>query len=156
MALYKHAFNCILSPNSSKVCSKLCKTRSQSQNFPTSQGGIPPQTPPCWCLYREKLSPQRSKFWLSVRPGQPKKSPDNQKYWCRCPTDNRSQDSPLYVYIYIFQVRTTKNLDGQAEIVTWLSVGQPFIFPKFKHCSPLFKSFRGPCNIRVCANCMIQ
>ncbi len=26
-------------------------------------------------------------------------------------------------------VRTTKNLEGQPEIVTWLSMGQPFIFP---------------------------
>ncbi len=26
--------------------------------------------------------------WLSLRPGQPKKSPDNQKYRCSCPTDN--------------------------------------------------------------------
>ncbi len=31
---------------------------------------------------------QRSKIRLSVSPGQPKKSPDNQKYWCGCPTDN--------------------------------------------------------------------
>ncbi len=40
----------------------------------------------CWkcCIALE----QRSKFWLSVRPGQLKKSPDNQKYWCGCPTDN--------------------------------------------------------------------
>ena len=35
----------------------------------------------------------------------------------------------------MFQVRTTKNLDGQPEIVTWLSVGQPFIFPYFEHCN---------------------
>ncbi len=27
-------------------------------------------------------------IWLSVGPGQPQKSPDNQKYWCSCPTDN--------------------------------------------------------------------
>ncbi len=29
----------------------------------------------------------------------------------------------------LLQVRTTKNLDGQPEIVAWLSMGQPFIFP---------------------------
>ncbi len=29
----------------------------------------------------------------------------------------------------LLQVRKTKTLDGQPEIVTWLSVGQPFIFP---------------------------
>ena len=33
----------------------------------------------------------------------------------------------------LLQVGTTKNLDGQPEIVTWLLVGQPFIFPYFKH-----------------------
>ncbi len=29
----------------------------------------------------------------------------------------------------LFHVWTTKNLDRQLEIVTWLSMGQPFIFP---------------------------
>ncbi len=37
---------------------------------------------------------QRSKIWLSVRPGQPKKSPDNQKYWCGCPADNHKFSCP--------------------------------------------------------------
>ena len=27
-------------------------------------------------------------IWLSMRPGQPKKSPDNHKYWCCCTTNN--------------------------------------------------------------------
>ena len=36
----------------------------------------------------DNTSKQRSKFWLSVRPGQPKNSPGNQKYRCGCPTDN--------------------------------------------------------------------
>ncbi len=34
----------------------------------------------------------------------------------------------------MFQVQTTKNLDGQSEILTWLPVGQAFIFPYFEHC----------------------
>ena len=37
---------------------------------------------------------QRSKIRLSVRPGQPKMSPDNQKYWCGCPTDNHKFSCP--------------------------------------------------------------
>ncbi len=32
---------------------------------------------------------------------------------------------PIYL---VPSIRTTKNLDGQPEIVTWMSVGQPFIF----------------------------
>ncbi len=37
---------------------------------------------------------QRSKFWLSVRLGQPKKSPYNQKFWRGCPTDNHKFSCP--------------------------------------------------------------
>ncbi len=89
-----------------------------------------------WSSIGVKRYKQRSKVWLSVRPGQPQKSPDNQKYWCRCPTDNHKfwrsscETQPQHDQLFIlFHVRTTKNLDGQPEIVTWLSVGQPFIFP---------------------------
>ncbi len=31
------------------------------------------------------------------------------------------------------QIDTTKSCDRQTEIATWLSVGQPFIFPKLIH-----------------------
>ena len=41
-----------------------------------------------YCLYK------RSKIRLSVRPGQPKRSPDNQIYWCGCPTDNHKFSCP--------------------------------------------------------------
>ncbi len=63
---------------------------------------------------------------LSVHPGQPKKSPDNQKYWCGCPMNNHKFSCPnskTRPHFALFQVRTTKNLDGQPEIVTWLPVG---------------------------------
>ncbi len=49
---------------------------------------------------------QRSKCWLSVRPGQPKMSPDNQKYWCGCPTDNRLPAEKLNL---IYLVPSTDN-----------------------------------------------
>ena len=57
---------------------------------------------------------QCSKCWLSVRPGEPKKSPDNQKYWCSCLTDNHKSVAKTHfcicVYLYtVFQVRTTRN-----------------------------------------------
>ena len=65
---------------------------------------------------------QRSKFWLSVRPEQPKKSLDNQKYWCGCPTDNNKYSGPQLwkstpaTIVYLVQStdnqklgRTTKN-----------------------------------------------
>ena len=44
---------------------------------------------------------QRSKFRLSVRPGQLKKSPDNQKYWCSCPTDNHKSVAKGHLYTCI-------------------------------------------------------
>ena len=75
---------------------------------------------------------QRSKFRLSVRQGQPKELPDNQKYWCSCPTDNHKSVAKIHLYtcilvisIYsnkvkynvntktLFQVWTTKTLLGR-------------------------------------------
>ena len=53
--------------------------------------------------------PQRSKFWLSVRPRQPKKSPDNQKYWCSCSTDNHYSVAKIKLYMYILTVPSTDN-----------------------------------------------
>ncbi len=75
-----------------------------------------------------------SKSRLSVRPGQPKMLPDNQKYWCSCPTDNHEfwrpscETQPQPLLFILLHVRVTKNWDGQPEMVTWLSVGQPFLF----------------------------
>ncbi len=55
---------------------------------------------------------QPSKFWLSVRPGQPKTLPDNQKYWCSCPTDNHKFWRPSCEtqpqQLPMFHVRTTR------------------------------------------------
>ncbi len=62
---------------------------------------------------------QSSKFWLSVRLGQPKKSPDNQQYWCSCPTDNHKfwrPSSTAVIIVYLVPCtdnqklgRTTRN-----------------------------------------------
>ena len=75
---------------------------------------------------------QRSKIWLSVRPEQPRKSPDNQKYWCGCPMDNQNVSClscETLPYFPCWKYGQPKTWDGQREIVTWLSVGQPFICP---------------------------
>ncbi len=66
------------------------------------------------------------------------------KFGCPCARDNqknrrttRNTDgrrttinfhAPAVKFYLVTRIRTTKNLDGQPEIVTWLSVGQPFIF----------------------------
>ncbi len=41
-------------------------------------------------------------------------------------SDNHKYVAKTHLSTSILQVRTTKNLDGQPEIVTWLSVGQYF------------------------------
>ncbi len=43
--------------------------------------------------------------------------------------DNHKYVAKTQLTCVLYQVWTTKNLDRQPEIVTWLCVGQPFIFP---------------------------
>ncbi len=45
---------------------------------------------------------QRSKFRLSVRPGQPKQSPGTQKYWFSCPMDNHRSKGKTHLCTGIF------------------------------------------------------
>ncbi len=70
---------------------------------------------------------------LVVRaPGTIKTITGQKKYRCSRPTDNHKfscSRCETWPQPLLFQVRTTKNLDGQPETVTWLSVGQPFLFP---------------------------
>ena len=65
----------------------------------------------------------------TVPPGQPKKSQDNQNIDAvvRQTTMNLKPKCTCFERVYI--PSTTKNLDRQPEVVSCLSVGQPFIFP---------------------------
>ena len=53
---------------------------------------------------------QRTKFCLSVRPRQPQKSSDNQKYWCSCPTDNHKA---VVKFTFVRDYLTVPSRDNQ-------------------------------------------
>ncbi len=92
---------------------------------------------------------QHSKLWLSMRPEQPKKSPDitaNQNYWCGCPTDNHKFSCPSW------ETRHHLPCSKYGQLKTWtdnqklLSVGQPFFF-KFENCCRATLCYKLPLQI---------
>ena len=56
---------------------------------------------------------QCSKFWLSVRPGQPKHEPDNLKLYSSCPADNQSSTGKSLFFIMLVCLKLTQLINCQ-------------------------------------------
>ncbi len=66
---------------------------------------LAPARPWMCCRYQQAIGSinQRSECWLAMRPGQPKKSPNNQKYRSRYSMDNHKSATKTHLlYLCIF------------------------------------------------------